>query len=778
MKRSLRSITIGILILLPAILFGQEDIAIGEWKAYVPFKESYDVAQSEDYLYSAAERGILKVAKSDLSIEKITKVEGLSDTEPRHLAYDPLTKTLVIGYANGNIDLMTSDGVVNIPNIFTNSNIVVVKAPNRSRIDDDGKAYLAYNFGLVQLNLESFTFGFSLRTSFEIYDFVKFDGKFFFSSADGIYWADSNPNLNHADLSTWNRFEAGWPVDYSSKSIGVLGDHLFCDLDGDLMEIVNDEPILIKERKENYFIRTIAPLQNVVAVSFEYIDPNPPVFKTDELFFIDENGQDIAEYTTLQCAVVVYNVLQDVNGRIYYANATSLKYFNEIGGGCAEIKTTGPPNTDAFEIAFRGQEVLVASGEISDNGVAAFNRNGLYLYKDLNWDQFNHTDGFFGDTVISYTEIDVSPSGQIAIGTYFEGIILISSDNTSVQLLTDNNSCLDAQSFPVTTISDVIYDHAGNLWISNFRCDLPLKMIDRDGLCRTFPISRSFGTQDLAEIAIDEQGYKWISTFDDNIGVIVFDEGDIEDSSDDQFRVLTAANSAIEANKAWDIKTDLDGDIWLGTERGVVVFECASSIFSNGCNGRRPIVEVEGVAALLLENERVRAVAIDGANRKWFGTTNGIFVQSPNGEEEILRFDERNSPLISNFVRDIAINPKTGEVFISTDKGIMSYRTDATTGDESVHEPESQVFAFPNPVRPDYHGPIAIKGLPRDARVKITDIQGKLVFEGEANGGEAIWNGLDYNGRKATSGVYLVFTTSQTAFEKPDALVSKILIVN
>ncbi len=776
MKHTLNCVKSLILLLVSTVAMSQQDIAIGEWRAYIPFHESYNVAQSSNYVYSAAERGILKIDKTDLSLEKITKVEGLSDTEPRMLVFEPQTNTLIIAYENGNIDLMTADGIVNMPNILNNSNIVEQKSPNRARIDDNGKVYLAYDFGLVQINPESFTFGFSLRTNFEINDFIKFENRFYFSSADGIYWADANPNLNHADLSIWTRFETGWPIEYSSVSLASLGDQLFCDVDGDLMKIINGSLVLVKSAEPDYVIRTISSLQNQLAVSFKY---NTQPFRIDELFFIDENGQVTASYTGASCSIVVYDIIQDEAGRVFYSNATNLKYLEEIGSGCTEINTTGPPNSDAFEVAFREQEVLVASGELSDNGVATFNRNGLFTYKDQEWNQFNHKDGFYGDTVMDYTDIAVGPQNQLAIGTFFEGIVQISSDWSEVNLLNDGNTCLEKQELVnVISIADVTYDQRGNLWISNYRAATPLKMIDLEGICYSFPLSRSFGTKDLTEIAIDERGYKWISTFDQSNGVIVFDEGDLENSSDDRFRILNAANSEITDNLAWDIKTDLDGDIWLGTERGVVVFECAAAIFDNGCSGRRPIVEVDGVAALLLENERVRAVAIDGANRKWFGTTNGIFVQSPNGEDEILRFDERNSPLISNFIRDISINQLTGEVFISTDKGLMAYRTDATSGDESFHQVESQVFAFPNPVRPNYDGPIAIKGLPRDARVKITDIQGKLVFEAEANGGEAIWNGRDYNGEKATSGVYLVFSTSQSAFEQPDALVTKILIVN
>ena len=757
---------------------GQQEIAIGDWKAYVPFNMCLDVTQSPNYIYAAAERGIAQVDKSDLTVRKITKVDGLSDTEPVKLVFEPSTQTLVIAYKNGNIDLMTSEGITNMPNVFANSAIIEQKLPNRARIDENGHAYIAYNFGLVQLNVANSTFGFSLITDFPIFDFVAFDNKYYFSSEEGIYWADANSNINHADLSVWNRFESGWPSEYFSRAIIATAGKLFCDVNGSLYEIRSSEPFLIQEAKEDYYIRSLSSINGKVGVSF-YYDFNAGGFRIDEFFILRENGDQIVAFTRKACSLVNYGAIEDEQGRIFYANeASGITYLESIDSGCSNLSIPGPPNSDAFEVAFRGNEILVAGGELGDGGAPNINRTGILSYKDGVWDQFNHTDGFFGDSVRTYTDIAVGPEGQIVAGTFFEGIVSISSDWQDVSVINKNNSCLSYQSLlNWMTISDVTYDNRGNLWISNYRANDPLKMIDRDGVCHSFPRSSTFRTNNLTEIAIDERGYKWIASFGSESALVVFDEGDLDDPLDDRHVDISNSNSEIEDNIIRDIKVDLDGDVWVGTDRGVVVFECASAIFTTGCSGRKPIVEVDGVPALLLENERIRAIAVDGANRKWFGSSNGIFVQSDNGEEEILRFDERNSPLISNFIRDIAINPETGEVLISTDKGLMSYRTDATDGG-SVHATESEVFAFPNPVRPEYDGPIALKGLPRDARVKITDIQGKLVFEGEANGGEAIWNGKDYNGRRAASGVYLVFSTSQSSFDKPDALVSKILIVN
>jgi hypothetical protein len=238
------------------------------------------------------------------------------------------------------------------------------------------------------------------------------------------------------------------------------------------------------------------------------------------------------------------------------------------------------------------------------------------------------------------------------------------------------------------------------------------------------------------------------------------------------------ANSVLPTNTINCITVDLDGDVWVGTQQGVVSFECGSNIFSSDApcaSGRRRIVNVDGFNGYLLETEDVKTIAVDGANRKWFGTTNGIFVQSPDGLEQVARYTSTNSPLFDNAVTDIAINQISGEVWIGTEKGVLSLRSGAVEGTK-INRPTA--YAYPNPVQPGYDGPIAVYGLARDANVKITDVAGNLVYEGKALGGQAVWNGRDYLGNRVKSGVYMIFATSEATFEEPDAIMVKIVILN
>jgi hypothetical protein len=195
-------------------------------------------------------------------------------------------------------------------------------------------------------------------------------------------------------------------------------------------------------------------------------------------------------------------------------------------------------------------------------------------------------------------------------------------------------------------------------------------------------------------------------------------------------------------------------------------------VTGSGFDAQKILVEVGGHTGYLLETETVTAIAVDGANRKWIGTERaGVFLLSADGTEEIHHFTVENSPLYSNSIIDIEINGDTGEVFFGTEAGIISYKSTAT-------EPlptNSDVVVYPNPVREGYTGTIGIKGLVNNADVKITDVSGTLIFATRAEGSQAVWDGRNFDGRKAQTGVYLIFSTDDTGTEK---LVTKVLFIN
>ena len=198
---------------------------------------------------------------------------------------------------------------------------------------------------------------------------------------------------------------------------------------------------------------------------------------------------------------------------------------------------------------------------------------------------------------------------------------------------------------------------------------------------------------------------------------------------------------------------DKNNDIWIGTPAGIIIIPSTVDFFtSNECyRVKIPRNDGTNLADYLLGTEQINCIAVDGANRKWIGTANsGLYLMSEDGLTTEAHFTTDNSLLPSNNILSIAIHPINGEVFVGTGEGIASYRSDASEGQDDY----SQAYAFPNPVRPDYAGSIAITGLMENSIVNIVDEGGNLICKTRSNGGTAVWDGKNQQGQKASSGIY------------------------
>ena len=224
------------------------------------------------------------------------------------------------------------------------------------------------------------------------------------------------------------------------------------------------------------------------------------------------------------------------------------------------------------------------------------------------------------------------------------------------------------------------------------------------------------------------------------------------------------------------VTEDKENNIWVGTNVGPLMLESSSVTDNNPIFQQIKVPRNDGTnyADYLLSGVDITCMAVDGGNRKWFGTNgNGVYLVSSDNIEEVHHFTEDNSKLLSNNIESIAINGTTGEVFFGTDKGLCSYISDATEAESEMTK--QSVYAYPNPVRPDYTGLITVTGLSYNADVKIVTSSGTLVAEGRSNGGMFTWDGNDKNGRRVASGVYMVETATQ---EGAKGVVCKIAVVN
>jgi ligand-binding sensor domain-containing protein len=324
-------------------------------------------------------------------------------------------------------------------------------------------------------------------------------------------------------------------------------------------------------------------------------------------------------------------------------------------------------------------------------------------------------------------------------------------------------------------ISDIKFDSDGNMWALSSEVNHPIVVKTKNDTWHSFSMNQNQIGLFFDDLLIDNYNQKWGILARGN-GLFVFnDNNTLDNPNDDQYKILnTNINSGnLPSLQTYSLTEDLDGEIWVGTDKGIAVFYDPGAVFSGYNFDAQQILITEGdYGQYLLSEEKIKCITIDGANRKWVGTEkSGLFLLSEDGQEEIFHFTKNNSPLFSDNIIDIAINHENGEVFIGTIKGLISYRSDATQG---IHS-QGKTHVFPNPVSESYVGAIAINGLASNANVKITDIAGNLVFETIANGRQAIWDGKNKAGERAATGVYLVFSADLNGDDK---VVSKIMFIH
>lgn len=504
-------------------------------------------------------------------------------------------------------------------------------------------------------------------------------------------------------------------------------------------------------------------------------------FRTDYCYIADGNIYAASSTHGLYSAPLTTNLLDKANWKRTGNYVAKTKTINpELLAIVHQLNPGGPKyNNFGFMRLYKGKLYTVGGGysvvkDLFRPGcIQVLDKDEWTLYED------NLSDKIGGDYFIDLNAIDVNPldndivfvSGKTGIFEFYKNKFRkhYSYDNSILKAAFENNK-------NYVVIQGLKFDNEGNLWcVNNMSNEENLLMMSSDYQWKSLYNSKFNAINNVCHLTFDSRQLLWMVN-NSWVNPSLFCYQPSTDRINAYTSFVNEDNTKVSVNYVRCVAEDKQGNMWIGTDAGPLMLE------PNEFNSENPIFQQIKVprndgtnyADYLLAGIDITCMAIDGGNRKWFGTANnGIYLIDSDNMTEIQHFTASNSNLLSDNIESIAINEETGEVFIGTNKGLCSYMSDAI---EPVEEMNKDVtYAYPNPVRPDYTGPITIVGLTMDADIKITTSNGVLVAQGRSNGGTFVWDGTDTNGKRVASGVYMVQTATA---EGKKGTICKIAIVN
>ncbi len=756
--------------------------AMGEWQTHFAYTGVSQVVQSENKVFGLSDGSLFSVDKRDDNVEYYSKISGLNGTQVSCMGYDEETGTLVIVYSNGNIDLMRSGGVENIPDLY-NKSMTASKEVN-SIYFYDGKAYLACKFGIVVLNISKK----EIAETYYIGDNASEVEVLFVTVVDNYIYANTTTDVYQADVTSTHLVNyENWQKMTSLPGTGTIAQvHTF-----------NNELLLLRDNL--LYRRTNGAWQQVSPAVFTKVYSNDNIL----LAYSDVVYRFDAAYASgfLPGTTDVQDAVYDSDADLYWfaAGDQGIVSYNAYTQSKNSYIPNGPQVNTPYNLRFSGKKLFMVQG---GRWASQYNLPGyIMMYENGEWTniwdgEWSNQRGLYihtqtGLPLVDFMDVAADPNDNthFYITSYGAGLYEYRNNQFHAQYTHENSTLTTiypagtwTQQYDYIRLDGVTYDADGNLWVVNSNSNTALKVLLSSGDWIELGTGSAMNKPTLGSVLISSQNtnHKWINSVRSSPGIVVFDDnGTLEETSDDKAVFISEFvdqdGNSILPEAVYCMVQDNDGAIWVGTDVGPLVFSSPNDIFdgTNSCTRIKiPRNDGTNLADFLLESEEIRAIAIDGANRKWIGTTSsGIYLMSADGQETVQHFTTSNSPLASNEIISIAINPVTGEVFMGTGSGLLSYQSDAAQGGDSF----GYIYAYPNPVRETYTGMITIAGLVDNTTVKITDVAGNLVYETTSNGSLAVWDGKNKSGRKVSTGVYLAICLTEDGSESG---IAKILVIN
>ena len=746
---------------------------VGNWRVHLPYQTNNTVAQNGSIIYAGSSSGVFSFDIDDNSLEVMSKVNGLSDVEVSKLEFDNSTQTLIIIYNNTNIDLLSNGIITNLPDLLRKTIIGDKKVNDVTVVD--GFAYLACSFGIVKIDLvrkqviDSYQNIGPGGVNLPVNDIAVYNSNLYASSNVGLYRASLNSG-NLSDYNFWTEIRND-----TCKHLITAGNYLF---------VSTANSVNLIRRYDGVIWDTLKGASGEVTKNMR--------ITSQKLMCIQE--RKVVTYDA-QFTPIFFGIAGALDGVINSAGNYSLAIVEQglvlfEPNGNRYLAPAGAWGNTATKFSYSSlrKQLFVAGGMVDGVGAATGlkstgNNNKYYVFDGNMW---------YNSAVINNVQVnkcrdflDVTcdnKTGKSYLTSFGFGLLEVNNLTPTVLYDTSNSAIgffvTEFATFRPVYAAGTTIDNIGNVWVTSYGAEKPLAVKTPSNQWYSFAFNG--GNANVSYLVCDNnfpRNNKWIIN-NRGGGLYVYNEGaNIATDADDRFKILgkEKGNGLLPSNNVLSMALDKNGEMWVGTDNGLCIISDPTAVFSNSSSrsfdARQLVINTGSFNSIILGTDAILCIKVDGANRKWIGTRNGVWLLSEDGYTVIRNFTTDNSPLLSNVVFDIGIFEETGEVFFATEKGIISYAGDATQADAT----HGKVVLYPNPVRPEYNGEIAIRGLAENTNVKITDIAGNLVYETKANGGMATWNGRNFKGKRAATGVYLIYSSNEDATE---TYVTKLLFVN
>lgn len=736
-----------------------------QWKGYFSFNAIKDISTGNQSVFAATENAYFNKNAVTGAEKTTTTVEGLSGENITQIYYSKAYKKTILGHTDGLIIVINEvDGsMLYVVDIINKSSI----PPNKKRINHfceyNGKIYISTDFGISVYDLKTSQFGDTYYIgpgggNIEIFQTtVLNDVIYAAANGYGILRASvTNPFI--IDFSQWTMVDASnW------SAVEKLGTKIVAtNLNGGLYTFDGDNPILIRFLPQlTNDVRTVG--DKLVLTSQNYVT------------FVDELFNQTLQINNIPNTAATFTCATIINNTVFIGTKENGIFMTDFNSPITFKNFTppGPERNKVFGLSSFKNGFWMVYGDHSgyynpyplDTFPITKYNSDTNLYKSISYTDIFSAKSITKNLVNPYNE------NQVFFGSSYSGLLKVDNDKPTTIYNTSNSTLatIPGQVPDDIRVNALAVDAVGNVWVTNAITPIGLHSLKNNGQWQSYNLSCATGQQfsSYGTIAVDKNGTKWITT--NNNGVIAFNEKYSN-------RCIAIIEGEGEGNlpsiDARVVAVDQKNKLWIGTTKGLRIVNSVDSFLSqNAIESTSIIILEDNLAQELMFNQFITDIVVDGANNKWISTAGaGVFYISSDGQKTFAIFTKENSPLPSNTVIDLEINKYTGEVFMATENGLVSFKGNATAGSDNLQN----VIVYPNPVRPGFAGNVAITGLTDKANVKITDIESNLVFEGISQGGTLMWDTTNFSKKKVASGVYMLHLSTSDGLETE---VKKVMIV-